>query len=219
MSCGRVALAGAAFVLLAASVSAAQTADPIPRFVADVRAATVGLPTAPGWTPRVPVNAEVPSRALGVEAGAHVRLVGLGPIMLGAGLALVAARGSTAAQAAVGAPTAPPEVSTRLTSLAPQVSLNFGRRLGWSYVSLGFGWAKVSSEASAPAAPGVPATLEQDWSGAPNFGAGARWFVNDHVGVGFDLRWHQLATVGATASRPGAPRDTLFVLGAGISLQ
>jgi hypothetical protein len=218
MSCRRVALAWAA-VLLLASVSAAQPAEPIPRFVADLRAASVGLPTAPGWTPSVSIDAEVPSRALGLEVGAHVRLLGAGSFTLGAGLSLATGRGSAAAAAAAGAATAPPEVSTRLTSLAPQVSLNFGRRLGWSYLSVGLGWARVRSEASVPAAPGVPAVIDRDRSRAVNVGGGARWFVNDHLGVGFDVRWHQLAPIGATASRPAAPRETLFVLGAGISVQ
>jgi hypothetical protein len=213
------ALAAVAAGLLTAGVSAAQTGDPIPRFVADVRGAAVGLPTATGWTPVVPVDTVVPSRALGVDVGAHARLMRLGPATLGVGAALVTARGTTSPEAAESETVAGPEVSTRLTSIAPQLSLNFGRRLGWSYVGAGFGWAKVSSEASAPAAAGLPASVEHEWSGALNFGGGARWFVNDHLGVGFDLRWHRLASVAGTATRPPAPRETLFVVGVGVSLQ
>ena len=51
-----------------------------------------------------------------------------------------------------------------------------------------------------------------------NCGGGARWFINEHVGVGFDLRWHNLSTVPATATHPGAPRTTLVTAGVGVVL-
>lgn len=215
----------AASILLAATVSSAQTDESIPRFVADVRGASAGLPTAEGWTPVVPAGAQVPSRALGLEAGAHVRIGRVGPVTFGIGASLLTARGTVTPEP--GEPTDPgtpapavgPEVSTRFTSITPQLSLNFGRRLGWSYVSAGLGRGRVSSEASEPAGPGVPAEIDRDWSRVLNYGAGARWFINDHFGVGFDLRWYQLASVAADATRPAAPRTTMFTAAVGISLQ
>lgn len=208
-------------LLLVASVSAAQPPEPIPRFVADVRGASVGLPTAEGWTPAVPTGAEVPSRTLGFEAGGHVRIVGTGRTSLAIGATFLTGTGTFTPETPVTDPPTPPlpEVTTRFTSVAPQVSLNFGRRLGWSYISAGLGRARVRSETTLPATIGSPTLVDGEWSGVINFGGGARWFINDHVGVSFDLRWHRLAAVTGDASRPPAPRETLLTLGVGISLQ
>jgi hypothetical protein len=52
-----------------------------------------------------------------------------------------------------------------------------------------------------------------------NYGGGARWFVTDHLGVGFDLRWHKVSLVPASSTHPGAPRASLFVVGAGVVLK
>jgi hypothetical protein len=109
-----------------------------------------------------------------------------------------------------------PEVKTRVQAFAPQASVNFGRRLGWSYLSLGFGAAKVSSAASAlgtlPAA-----SVDSGWAPAFNVGGGARWFIRDRFGASFDLRWHRLSS--REIEDVAAPSTTFFVLGAGITIQ
>lgn len=213
----------AAALMLVPGIGAAQSSNPIPRFVADVRGTTTGLPTAEGWTPAVPTGAEVPSRSLGFEFGGHVRLVRLGAITLGVGASLLRAEGTLTpdppAEGTTPPPVLPPEVSTRFTSLAPQLALNFGRKLGWSYVSAGLGRARVRSEASVAATPTSPVLVESDWTRVLNFGGGARWFINDHFGVNFDLRWHQLAATSGAATHPAAPRQTMLVLGVGVSFQ
>lgn len=214
-----------AALVLVVRTSAAQVPAPIPRFVADVRGATAGLPTSQGWTPVVPEGSEVPSRSLGLEVGGHVRVARMGALNLGIGATWLTARGTLTPDPppppdGTTPPAVPsPEVSTRFTSIAPQLSLNFGRKLGWSYVSVGLGRARVRSEASAAATPTTPAIVESNWTRVLNFGGGARWFVSDHFGVGFDLRWHQLAAVTGDATRPSAPRETMLTLGVGISVQ
>ncbi|MCA1586226.1 MAG: outer membrane beta-barrel protein [Acidobacteria bacterium] len=221
MTARRTSLATAS-LLLVASVSSAQTTDSIPRLVADVRGASVGLPTSAGWTPLVPTGTEVPSRALGFEVGAHLRVARVGPISVGIGAAYLTARGTATPappEPTTTPPTPLPDVSTRLTTIAPQLSLNFGRRLGWSYLSVGLGQGRVRSEASGPASPATPPMVDREWSRTLNYGAGARWFITDRFGVGFDLRWHQLAAVSAAPSTPAAPRQTMFTAGVGISLQ
>jgi hypothetical protein len=109
-----------------------------------------------------------------------------------------------------------PEVTTRVQAFAPQVSLNFGRRLGWSYLSAGYGAVKVESGAAAlgtlPAA-----SVNSGWAPAFNFGGGARWFMREHLGAGFDLRWHRLGS--REIEGLIAPAATIFVLGAGITIQ
>jgi hypothetical protein len=219
------ALVFAAATMAIATSSFAQPKEPIGRFVVDVRAASVGLPTAVGWVPVVPEGTEVPARSLGLEVGAHVYLARLGPMTLGVGATYLTARKSTVPPEIAEGPTPPPpvtipEVTTRMSSLAPQVSLNFGHASGWSYVSVGLGQSNVESEAVlAPPGATVFQPLESGWTTTLNYGGGARWFLNDHVGIGFDLRWHTLSTVPTTATHPGAPRTTLFTAGLGVVLK
>lgn len=206
-----------------AALASAQTADPLPRFVVDLRGTTAGLPTSLGWTPLIPMGTEVPSRGLGLEGGAHIFVVRARRMSLGLGATWLVARGSTSTTIAAGA-TAPaiplPDVQTRMTVLAPQLSLNFGRQLGWSYISAGLGRGKVSSTASATAANTAAVVNGVDeWTRAINFGGGARWFVNEHVGVGFDLRWHKFAAHEDSTTLVTAPGETLLVLGIGISVR
>ncbi len=202
-----------AALLVCAGAARAQAQDPIGPFVVDVRGVMGGLPTTEGWTPLVPEGTPVPSRGLGLDAGAHVYLRKTGPVTFGVGAdyAVVRSRSQPLVETA-------PEVTTRVTTLAPQVSFNFGHRLGWSYLSVGYGWGSVRSEAAA--LPGVPAAEEDSGSGsALNFGGGARWFITEHVGVGFDARWHRLSARTATASALAAPRATLFNIAVGVSIR
>ena len=209
-------------ILAAATTSSAQPKEPIGRFVIDLRGASVGLPSAEGWTPTVPQGTEVPARSLGLEAGAHVYLWRTRLVAIGVGATFLTGRGRTAPVAPEdGDPTSPPttipEVTTRFASLVPQVSLNFGHSLGWSYISVGLGGAKVESEAILPLGSLVTFTpRESGWTKSLNYGGGARWFINRHVGVGFDVRWHTLSIVPMSTTHPGAPRETLLTAGAGL---
>jgi hypothetical protein len=218
-------LAWTALVIGATDAAGQPAKAPIGRFVADVRGSSAGLPAEPGWTPAVPAGTVVPTRGWGLEAGAHVYLFRLRGAAIGLGGSWVTARGSSSPPepSQTGGTTAPatprlPTVTTRITALAPQLSLNFGHSLGWSYLSAGLGRARSHGETSVAAPGGVP-RLESDWVKALNFGGGARWFVNDHVGFGFDVRWHKLSLVGASATHPGAPRASLLVAGAGLVLK
>ena len=221
MMLGRV-LALAAAIVAVANTSAAQSKAPIGRFAADLRVASSGLPTEPGWTPTVPSGTIVPTRGLGLEAGAHVFVLRIKSVKFGVGASWLTARGSTSPPAPSGTTTAPPtipDVTTRVTSFAPQVSMNFGHALGWSYVSAGIGRATATSEARLAGASPATSRRESDWTKTINFGGGARWYVNDHLGFGFDLRWHKISLVPASGTHPGAPRASLLVLGAGLVLK
>ncbi len=48
-----------------------------------------------------------------------------------------------------GAPRRGPTVKRDFSVLSPQVSLNFGGRDGWSYISGGIGWARFTTELEA----------------------------------------------------------------------
>lgn len=210
-----------AVLLGGAGTAAAQTSDAVPRFVVDIRGVTAGLPTAVGWTPVIPATTEVPSRGLGLDGGAHVFILRSRTVSLGVGATWLIARSSTSTEPTddEAPPTsALPDVATRVTLLAPQVSLNFGKRLGWSYISAGLGRGRASSTATYADGTEVPNRVDT-WTRAINFGGGARWFINEHVGVGFDLRWHQLAAVTDVTTGASAPRETLLVLGIGVALR
>ena len=128
---------------MTAAVATAQARDPIGGLVADLHGLTITLPTSQGWTPTVIATSPlVPGRGFGGELGAHVvfgpgrhRRFGLG------------ATGLFAQGRASGGAADTVRVTTRLSTIAPHLSVNFGHRLGWSYLSGGAGVARVSSEA------------------------------------------------------------------------
>jgi len=227
----RRAFVFAVMFVAAANTSLAQPKLPIGRFVADLQVTSSGLPTAEGWTPAVPQGTEVPSRGIGLQGGAHVFLSQFRWGRLGLGAAWMIGRGSTSApgpeKPVAGQPPPPPapavipDVATRISSVTPQVSLNFGHSLGWSYLSAGYGLTSVTSTrtavpAGAVAAAAPAATLESGKMGAINFGGGARWFINDRIGVGFDLRWHRLPPV---SDRGFSGRASLLTAAVGLSIK
>ena len=203
--------------------AAAQTIVPEPPgpYVVDLHGATVKIPESAVDYPGVPPGTIVPSRGFGAEVGAHVYPVTLGHLRVGFGLVFAQVRGTAATPASASAsaastdasssppsdsatPVVFPSIHTRERVIAPQVSLNFGTHDGWSYLSVGYGVVRVTSEAVYT--PG-PTTTASTSNGAVNFGGGARWFLNTHLGVGFDLRFYRI------------PSATLFGLGAGISVR
>ena len=204
-----------AALLLLPRPAAAQGRDPVSGFVVDVRGASVSLPTSEGWTPVLPTGSLVPSRGLGLEFGAHVFAGRLGPARLGVGGNFVVARGTSAAGEAAPNVT---EVATRFAAVAPQVSFNFGHRLGWSYLSGGAGPAQVHSSLTLVDAAGAT-TVDEPWGLAVNYGGGARWFIVEHLAFGFDLRWYRLGGREAVGARPEAPGTTKFVINAGVSFR
>ncbi|HYT76186.1 MAG TPA: hypothetical protein VEL79_15625, partial [Vicinamibacterales bacterium] len=139
-------------------------------------------------------------------------------ITLGVGGEFVMARGSRVIDisSADGKTTTPsPTVRRHFTSVAPEVSLNFGHRNGWSYISGGmFGLSTLYLDREDTPATSVPhrRTL--------NYGGGARWFTNEHIAFSVDFRWYSVAEQQANAT--GAvlqPRTTLLVLSGGIGIR
>jgi hypothetical protein len=210
-------LAGAlVLVFLTAGPAAAQVPEGLPRFAFDVHAAWVGLPTTEGWIPVVSSDTEVPGRAWGLSGGANVYFVKLGVMTLGAGAQVATGRGKGEALTIINRTT--PVVITQVTNLMPQVSLNFGHKYGWSYLSAGYGRSKVSSSSSAVGTtPGV--IVPEAWNPALNFGGGGKWFMKRHLGFSFDVRFTKLGSRGATATIPSAKRTQMITASAGISIQ
>ena len=213
-----------AAILLIAGPAYAQTREPLPWFVIDAHAATVGLPQAEGWVPEVADNTELPGRSWGLSAGATVYPFRLGLITFGAGASVIIGKGSgeslTITEGTGSSTTTriTPAVHTGITSVVPQVSINFGRKQGWSYLSAGLGVSRVTSRADAVGS--TPAVeMPAEWNSAINFGGGARWFMKPRLGAGFDVRFVKLGSRSATATLPAAKRTQVWNISAGISIQ
>ena len=211
------------FVLLIASSNAmAQEREPLPWFAIDLHAASVGLPTAEGWIPVVSDDTPVPDRAWGPAVAATVYPFRAGIVTFGFGAAFSTAQGKSDSleiiegSGATATTRITPIVRTRVTNLIPQVSINFGHRLGWSYLSAGVGRTKVDSRADYV---GARVSVPAIWSQALNFGGGARWFMKPRLGAGFDVRFVKLGSRGGTPTVPSARRTQMITFSAGITLQ
>jgi hypothetical protein len=171
----------------------------------------------------MPASTAVPSRSWGIDAGAHVYPMQLGPARLGFGATYLRARGtasppapaSTSGTSGSAAPASTPEVAALVTAFGPQVSANFGSRAGWSYLSAGIARAQISTRASAFGT--TPARLlESGARRAINVGGGARWFARPRLAFSFDVRFH---IVGAGGDAAPTPRTTLVGASVGLSLR
>lgn len=211
-------------MLLASVPAAAQTRERLPWFAVDLHAATVGIPQAEGWVPVVSADTVLPGRNWGLSAGVSVYPFRAGLFTFGVGASLIAGKGSgesltvVTGSGATATTRITPVVHTGVTNLVPQVSINFGRKFGWSYLSAGLGQSKVTSRADAAGT--TPASvMPEAWNSALNFGGGARWFMKPHLGAGFDVRFVKLASRPATATLPSARRTQQWTISAGISIQ
>jgi hypothetical protein len=153
---------------------------------------------------------DLPTRGLGLVFGGHLYPVRKGVVTLGLGAELMMSRRSRTQQTAEG--TAGQTVQTRFSSFAPQISLNFGAKQGWSYLSGGLGWGRYTTELVAKPLPDADGRLR-----VINYGGGARWFVNDHAAVSLDLRFYAVNPQEASLGRPAFPRMTILSLSAGIA--
>lgn len=211
--------------LAAVGPVSAQTSERLPWLAVDVQGAWVGLPSAEGWVPPVTAETPLPGRAWGLAGGATVYPLKLGLMTLGLGVSMhtgestsdaLTSTTTTGTTATTVATTT--VVTTRITSLLPQVSINFGHKLGWSYLSAGYGRSTVASSSKAfNTAPGLVAP--EAWSGAINFGGGARWFMKPRLGASFDVRFTKLGSRAEAETLPSAKRTQMLTLAVGISIQ
>lgn len=211
-------------LLTFATPAIAQNSERLPWFVVDAHAATVGLPQAEGWVPDVAADSVFPGRNWGLNVGGTVYPFKLGLMTVGAGAALITGKGTGESLAVVSgsganaATRVTPVIHTSITSLVPQLSINFGRKLGWSYLSAGLGRSKVTSSSdSIGSTPGFD--VPSAWNSALNFGGGARWFMKEHLGASFDVRFVKLSSRPATGALPSAKRTQMWNISAGISIQ
>lgn len=160
------------------------------------------------------VEPQLPGTGLGIDVAAHVYVYRWRAITVGLGGRVMAARGHTGSS--VGDGLAPLSgVTERLLVAAPELSLNFGTGDGWSYLSGGLGpgvWEVVADGAQATAA-------DRERLRFVHYGAGARWFVRRHLAFAVDVRFYQNDPGAPTPNRPGTPRSSNVVIGAGVSVR
>jgi hypothetical protein len=221
---GRILSVVTAVVLLAPATAFAQTQERIGPYALDFRGIFARHKQEPSVATDLSVTAaNLPTRSLGLTVGAHVYPFHAGLITFGFGGHLLNGRGSRTLEAvtpsgSTGTTTTTanpgPTVIRHFRVLTPDVSLNFGHRSGWSYISGGLGRSTLFVERK-----------DQPVSDPPgrktiHYGAGARWFTNHHLAVSLDVRWYAVAPQTASATGGVAqPRTTLLVLSGGIALK
>jgi hypothetical protein len=204
----------------------AQRRDPIGPYAFDVRGIFARHKQQPSVATDLGVlPANIPTRSIGLLAGVHWYPVHAGQVALGIGGQLVVARGSrtlepeattgtTGTPGPTGTPATMPTVLRHFRSIAPEVSVNFGHRNGWSYVSGGLGRSQFFVERADRPVENAPGRK------TIHYGAGARWFVNHHLAVSLDLRWYAVSEQPASATGGVAqPHTTFFVLSGGVALR
>ena len=205
-------------VSVASPALAQDPPPPIPRVVVDLHATVPRFPSddADLAASRHLNVAELPGAGLGMQIGLHVyplrtRLVTFG---LGGEIAIGRARQTPLAGATVAGVVPLRAAEEKLTSLSPQLSLNFGNGSGWSYLSAGLGqttWS-LSTDDLGDYPP------NSDKLKTLNYGGGGRWFIKRHVAFSFDVRFYAI-NPGFADVFPATPRTTLLIIGAGISVK
>jgi hypothetical protein len=189
--------------------------QPIGGFVVDVRAAFPKFKQDPNIATGIGVTAlNLPTRALGIVIGAHWYPVHLGPMALGIGGEVIrAARNRTLAPTTTGG-TAGPTVHSEMSSVTPQISFNFGKRQGWSYISGGIGGTAFTAERQ-----DAPLPAQESRTKTFNYGGGARWFSKKHVALSVDLRFYAINAQVQTSVRPPFSRMTLVAFSVGAAFK
>lgn len=210
----------ALFALLLSVVPAtfahAQVKRPIAPYVFDIRAFYSPLGQDPTTASNLDLLVtDLPSRGLGGVAGLHLYPLRRKTFAFGIGAEYLLARGRKVPEPDDSTtPPTKPIVEQRLMSFTPQLSLNFGHREGWSYLTAGTGPMTFETFT------GTIAPLEKPLrKNTINMGGGARWFATPHVAFTFDVRYYLTRPIEETPSHPGRQRNRIRVLSAGISIR
>ena len=208
-------------LVLAASSRPAVAQDPpppIPWVVVDLHGS---IPRFPSDSVQLAESrnmniAELPGSGLGAQIGLHLYPLRTRRVTVGLGgeLAIGRARQTPAPGATISGVTALRASEERITSLSPQLSLNFGNGSGWSYISAGLGqttWFLAPDDLG-------EYPPNSDRLKTLNYGGGARWFIKPHLAFSFDVRFYAISP-GFEYIFPATPRTTLLIIGAGISVK
>jgi hypothetical protein len=208
---------------LFAAPAAAQQKEPLPPFVADLRGFFARHKSEPSVATELQVEpGNLPTRSVGLVGGAHVYALRGKKVALGFGGTMLVGGGSktldvtTTTEGGGTTTTKSPTVQRHFRSITPEISLNFGHKNGWSYISGGFfGQSRLYLDREDAPATNVPTRKTL------TYGAGARWFTNNHIAFAVDVRWYSVAEMQPVADSTAVlePRTTLLVLSGGISIK
>jgi hypothetical protein len=188
---------------------------PIGRFVVDARADFPKFKQDAAIANAIGVGVlNLPTRGFGLVAGAHWYPVRIGVVTVGLGGEWVRARRSRTLNTGTEAAPVNVTTNTRFSTLAPQISFNFGSRDGYSYISGGIGRANYTAELA-----DKPLRDPESGSKTINYGGGARWFAKKRLALSLDLRFYAINPQKATATRPGYPRMTIMAMSAGVAIR
>lgn len=201
----------AAALSWASPATAQEPPLPIPLLVVDVHAHVLSFPQDPLLAESRNLNpSELPGLGLGGDLGAHIYPLKWRAMTLGFGGQMTASRARRSPEAG----STLRSTTGRFTSIAPQLSFNFGTGTGWSYLSGGIArsrWSIVPDEVARR-------TADDEWIKTINYGGGARWFAKPRLAFSFDVRFYAI-NPGTAGLLPGSPRTTLMIIGAGVSLK
>src|SRR5262245_41270457 len=182
----------------------AQTRERLPFFVADARGFYSGFGRDTVTSGDLLISSEeMPNRGFGAVTGVHIYPLRGRAVALGFGGEMIAA--SARAETVSAIEDFPPTiVNQRLFGVSGQMSVNFGYRNGWSYITGGM----------RPLRLGTYLTDTAPLESAPtdttiNYGAGARWFAWRHIAFTFDIRFYQIRPQEQTVFYPGRERFSM----------
>ena len=201
----------ALMLIASAAPASAQAPQPVPVIVVDLHGLTVGFGLDPVTAPGLGITvSELPTRGLGGRAAVNLYAIRRRGFSIGAVGEAVIARDTRTNRDSAGMVMS--TVKRRFESLSGAVSLNFGHRDGFSYVSVGIGPSLFeTSVADRPS--------ERPRQTILNFGGGARWFNTPRLAFSFDVRFYETKPVNPLPTSPGRERRRLLVLAAGISIR
>lgn len=211
----RIAIVFLVLLAVCPRAAAQQTSPRIGPFVVDLRGTFPSFPDTVQLAESRGLNAsDLPGLGIGGDIGAHVYVFRWRAVTFGIGGELMAARARSSLTVA-GGQASGQAVTERFTSIAPQLSFNFGSAKGWSYLSGGIGpstWSIVPAGAR-------PLPADEERLKTINYGGGARWFAKRHLAFTFDVRFYAINPGTPQLGFPASPRTTLLVMGAGVSVR
>ena len=188
--------------------------EPKPIFVVDARGTYQALPKDATVATALAVDTEnLPGRGPTFIVGAQFYFPRRGLVALGVGGEMLWGRmrntvGPTTEDGPEG-----PSLVNNWTNLSPQVSLNFGSGEGWSYLTGGLGWSKLTMARE---------DIEQDPATrirTLNYGGGAKWFMKKHLALTLDIRWYNISAQEGGLNRVATPSMRVLVFSGGFSVK
>ena len=188
--------------------------EPKPAFVFDARLGWPALDQDAGVATALRVSTDdLPGRGRTMIFGGHFYAARRNALSFGAGAEMLWHRASHTATVATTQSVDERMLKNRWSLFSPQVSLNFGTRDGWSYLTGGLGWSKLTMERQ---------DEPQDSGGSLrtlNYGGGARWFIKKHLAFNMDARFYSIGAQEAATRRVATPKMRVFLISGGVSFR